>query len=942
MGGGKMSVKVYISKNAIDGILRVIEAQYKHLPQFDVEIVKFPHQADIICNHGAMLETFSDVPLVNINHGLYWSRQPWGDDMMDTNRQVVRSMINSVEMTAPSDWVNQAIRRGGFWYPETVYHGIDGDEFLPSKTHENYVLWNKARADYVSDPRDMQTIAMQMLGTQFVTTIGKSQPNVNVIGRKTHGEMKNVVSEAGVYLATVRETFGIATLEALAYGVPIAGWDWGGTSEIVIQGVTGYLAPPGDWNALEECIRKCFAEREYLSRNAIEDARTRWKWFPRIEQYANIFHRVHQGYNVHDRRRVSIIVTAYHLDEFLPDCLNSVSRQTFKDFECIVVDDGNLESTKKIVEEYAKQDKRFIYHATPENLGLPKARNFGLARSNGKYIRHVDADDFLADNAIELEVKALDQNGDFSIVYGHLEVINPDGSRRVDRSGEPIRSGWPERHFNWYRQMSHLNQLPSCSMARREVYERSGGYRTRMHRNEDAEFWCRVTSLGFHAIKFTEAVTYFHRERNDSKGAKEWQEEGGEPDWTSWFPWRMGASGYESAMTILRKNGENPPNPHLVPFGAQGRPPKNLGFWYVHDYSYPKVSIIMTCGPRHQPYLQDALDSIQAQNYPDWECILVNDTGEAWGKDIMGAPWAKVVNMEGNQGTSAARNAGLKKARGEYIVWMDADDYWLPWFLEKMVGYAERNFGVIFSDLIFHDEGEKFTIYRYPEFQSELVPQKMRYPGSSILVPKKIADRIMERQGGFDLEIPGMEDWDYQIAVHDAGFCAFHVPEPLFVYRRYSSTKRDNDFGRIEEIRQYIDQKWRIYRSGEKKLMCGCKSTKKPMAPQPSSLMSSSGNFDMQTNVNPTEAEKREQMVTIEYLGDIKSPFSIKSKMDGNVRYRFADDEFHKVVTVFLGDAQFLLGQLSKSGLPLYRIISGVQTNSNYAPTEFLGHPIAA
>jgi len=232
--------------------------------------------------------------------------------------------------------------------------------------------------------------------------------------------------------------------------------------------------------------------------------------------------------------------------------------------------------------------------------------------------------------------------------------------------------------------MAHMNQLPSCVMMRRAVLERSGGYRDRMKRNEDAEFWCRVTSLGFKAKKFTEAVTYFHRQRSDSKGAEEWAEEGKEPDWTAWFPWRMGASDYGEARKVLAKNAGAHPNPPLVPFGAQGKP-RDKRFWYVHDYAYPVVSVIVTCGPSHEKFLLDALDSVQAQSYPDWECIVVNDTGKEWGSDIMGAPFAKVVNMNGNEGVSAARNKGFEFAQGRFVIWMDADDYWLPWYLDKMV-----------------------------------------------------------------------------------------------------------------------------------------------------------------------------------------------------------------------------------------------------------------
>lgn len=818
-------MKVYINKKAIDGIRRVIDAQVRYLPSFGVEVVDDIRSADVICNHGNANEHLPGIPVVHVGHGFMWSRQPWGDGFMEVNRQVVEAMHTATAHTAPSEWVARAIRRGGFWYPNVIYHGVNADEFKPSKDHGNYVLWNKARADYVSDPGDMIRIAEMTQDVEFRTTIGSQNkmythtPNVRIIGVKPYEQMKPVVAGAGVYLATARETFGIGTLEALASGVPVAGWNWGGQSEIIVQGETGYLAPPGDYRALRECIQLCLSERDRLSANCVEDARKNWSWEPRIQQYAELFMDVYRKWNT-PAPKVSVIVTAYKLDEYIDQCLDSVQEQTFRDFECIVVDDANLASTRKIVEAHAKTDQRIRYAPTPENLGLPGARNYGLSLSSGRYVRHLDADDFLSPSALELETHELDTNRSVDIVYGHLEVVRTDGSRVLEH-GEPVRGGWPPAKYNWYHQMAHLNQLPSCVMARREVYERSGGYRERMKRNEDAEFWCRVTSLGFRAHKFTEAVTYYHRERHDSKGATEWQNEGAEPDWTAWFPWRMGAANFDQARDVLRQRGESPRNSYLVPFGAQGNPPRNLGFWYVHDYANPIVSIVVTCGPGHRKYLIDALDSIQAQTYPDWEVVVVNDTGEAWENDIMGAPWARVINMDGNRGASAARNEGFKHTRGRYIVWMDADDYWMPWFLERMVSTAEHNYGVIFSDIVLKEDGDTNKIYSYNDFQIDMVCKSMRYAGSSVLYPRDIVNEVFGRFGGWDENIPGMEDYLWQICVHSLGYCAFRIPEPLFVYRLYTSTKREKDHKRIEEILEYIDKVFPGLRTGEKTLCSG-------------------------------------------------------------------------------------------------------------------------
>lgn len=935
-------IRVHISPDYLDkrdsgdgGIRRVVEAMIKHLPTFGVEHVRDPDQAHIIVNHGATLTWRKNIPVVHIGHGLYWSRQPWGDNFQEVNAQVVESMARAVAHTVPSEWVGEAVRRGGFYYPEVVYHGVDAEDFGRG-TNGGYVLWNKARADYVSDPGDLMNVANRLRNVPFWTTIGKPTENVKVLGVTDYTNMKSLVANAGVYLCTARETFGIGTLEALACGVPVAGWDWGGQREIIIQGETGYLAPPGDFRALADCIQKCLAQRERLSYNAMEDVRNRWRWEPRIEQYANIFKRVYHEFYEIKRPKVSVIVTAYNLDRYLPACLESVEKQTFQDWECLVIDDAQMESTREIVENFKQKDLRFGYFRTAENVGLVGARNYGFYLADGRYIRHLDADDFLAENALELEMEALDTNPSIHIAYGHLESVREDGTR-VLKNGQPVRSEWPPNDFSWEEQMAHLNQLPSCVMMRREVLERSGGYRTRMRRNEDAEFWCRVTSLGFRAKKFTQAVTYFHRQREDSKGASEWQKEGPEPDWTAWFPWRMGAANFQQAVQVLRKHNGHNPRPQFVPFGAQGKAPGRK-FWYVHDYAYPVVSVVVTVGPGHESLVIDALDSIQAQSYPDWECIVVNDTGKPWPGDIMGAPWAKVVNMNGNQGASAARNEGYRHTRGRYIIWMDADDYWLPWFLDIMVSHAERNDGIIFSDLIMDNNGMK--IYRYRPFDSTRVPQTMQYPGSSILVPRGIVDAVIALQGGFDTKTVGMEDWDYQMAVHHLGFCAYRVEEPLFVYRMQTSTKREKDYGKIELIRAFMDEKWRVYRTGEKQLMCGCSGTR-VVTTKSGTTLSSSGNFQAQEE-EAAQGEMATQMVQVEYVGPTEETFTLRSRVVPGLTYRFGNNQYHRVQTVLTGDAEYFSGIHDGQDRPLYVTLAAQSAMETRDPSAFLGQAVAA
>lgn len=90
---------------------------------------------------------------------------------------------------------------------------------------------------------------------------------------------------------------------------------------------------------------------------------------------------------------VSIIITAYNVEEYISECLNSVLEQSYYNFECIVVDDGSSDRTGEIADRYAANDLRIkVIHK--ENGGAADARNTGLQLSQGNYVTFLDGDDF--------------------------------------------------------------------------------------------------------------------------------------------------------------------------------------------------------------------------------------------------------------------------------------------------------------------------------------------------------------------------------------------------------------------------------------------------------------------------------------------------------------------------------------------------------------------
>lgn len=890
---GAEAMKVYIAPyftrtdNADGGIRRVVEAQRRYLPEFGIECLDSPIGADVIACHGATLEERPGVPMVSHGHGLYWDGIDWPAWAFETNRQVIEVMCRAVAHTAPSEWVAAALRRGGLFYPEVVYHGVDSREWTPGQ-NGRYVLWNKARHDPVSDAGEAAKLAALMPDTKFVSTIGAETANLKICGVLALPDMQPIVQNAGLYLATARETFGVGTLEALASGVPVVGWAHGGQLEIVRDGETGYLAPPGDWEALIACVRRAFSERNRLGANARADAISRWGWRPRIAQYADLYRRVHAEYSA-PRPKVSVVVTCHNLARFLNECLASVSAQTMGDWECVIVDDASTDETPAVAHEWQAKDARFVYASTPENLKLSGALNFGIARSRGRYVLPLDADNTLDPNALIVLSTALDADSSIHIAYGHLDVVDERGENRR-------RNDWPWPAFNWRAQMAHLNQITSTALVRREVYERAGGYRLRAWRAEDAALWSLATSSGFRAKKVTELSVFTYRDRADSKS----KSEHGDGDWTAWYPWRIAGSHEEaqSKRSLVVADDSSIQNSEFVPFAAQGKPPKGMRCWPVLDHIRPFVSVIIPCGPGHESPLIDAVESVFAQDYAEWECIVVNDTGKTWpggmGSPVAGAPYARVIETGATKGTPTARNAGAKAARGTCLLWLDADDYLLPGVLAKMVATYQAQPGVIYGDWLRNDSDRSIPMTHYEswDFECGATLRQMQH-SVTCLVPRELHEKI----GGFDEKMRGWEDWDYFIALQAAGACSMRVPEPVFVYRFRAGTRRDDSFGQGMDLLQYIRDKWKPYYERKKEMPCaGCPQPKYKPLPPPATVNA------------PQAGASGAEAVLLYYDGPLAQTHTVVGPVTAT-QYRFGHDAAHRQKYVHAADAPEFLAR---------------------------------
>lgn len=185
---------------------------------------------------------------------------------------------------------------------------------------------------------------------------------------------------------------------------------------------------------------------------------------------------------------VSIVMPNYNEAPFLRVALDSILKQTWKNFECIIVDDGSSDGSREIIQEYAQKDPRIIFLANEKNLLICKTLNRGLGVARGKYVARMDSDDVCMPNRLETQVRFLElpENSRVGVVGSSVKVINEHGEQ-VGEKKFPL-GDTDIRNMIWY-------QTPiqhSSAMIRKQAIEECGNYDNDYVYAEDLELWVKI------------------------------------------------------------------------------------------------------------------------------------------------------------------------------------------------------------------------------------------------------------------------------------------------------------------------------------------------------------------------------------------------------------------------------------------------------------------
>lgn len=203
---------------------------------------------------------------------------------------------------------------------------------------------------------------------------------------------------------------------------------------------------------------------------------------------------------------VSVIIPAYNAAQTIAATIRSVQRQTLRDFEIIVIDDGCTDDTVKQVE--AIDDERIALFSY-ENAGLPTARNRGIVRARGEHLAFLDADDLWSSKKLESHVAILDQRRDVGAVYSWSCTI--DMQDRV--LGAHHAASWEGDVYARLLRAFFIGNA-SNAIVRRGAVDSVGPFDESLDRGEDWEFLTRLASRWpFVAVRDYQV---FYRQRDGS------------------------------------------------------------------------------------------------------------------------------------------------------------------------------------------------------------------------------------------------------------------------------------------------------------------------------------------------------------------------------------------------------------------------------------------
>ncbi len=449
------------------------------------------------------------------------------------------------------------------------------------------------------------------------------------------------------------------------------------------------------------------------------------------------FSELHRGLNQHSGAgqtlpKISVVTPSFNNGNYIEQTILSVVEQNYPNFEHFVMDGGSTDGTVRILKKY-----KHLHWVSEKDNGQSHALNKGFRAVSGEIIAWINSDDWYEPNVFHRVAAFFMQNPDKNIVMGNCNLIDESG-RVFDVVVNHAR-GFDE--LANYKAARSIPTQPAIFF-RKKLLDVYGLLDESLFYAMDYDLWLRFAMHNyFYHINETFANYRFH------PGAK-----GGDQDWDKFMP------EWEKVSKKYRQLRNTP----------------------------PLISVVIPCY-NYADYLPEAVESVVNQTFQDFEIIIVNDGSTDNSKEvaenlIKQYPSHQIYLLDQpNSGQPAiSRNNGIKRSRGKYIVPLDADDKLAPKGLELFYNALQS---LADQPCVAHGTIQYFgtdnNFWHARRFKSHHLLRRGHVPSCSMFHRS-----VWELQGGYRLNVPGYEDWDFWIGALEIGAEFVPISEVVMYYRK--------------------------------------------------------------------------------------------------------------------------------------------------------------
>lgn len=513
---------------------------------------------------------------------------------------------------------------------------------------------------------------------------------------------------------------------------------------------------------------------------------------------------------------ISIIVPIYNVEEYLRECLDSIQKQTYPNFECIMVNDGSTDNSKQIAEEYLV-DSRFKL-INQSNQGLSSARNTAIKHlsANSSFVSFVDSDDYIRSTFLEKMTAQIEE--DVDIIEGLFEHYHDGNIYYFPQSG-PYKVVLETTVEKLEYLALEKNRNSSCGkLIRRKMLH--GSFFPEGWIFEDLAVVPEFVTISNKWVKIQETV-YTYRIRENSIITSSFSEKDLDifkifEKFDCFFKDEsLNIKTWVEKLKLLHINyrSEKVPAQYIEKYQKE----KEKILSQIEEYEKGDLISIIVPIYNVENYLRQCLDSIQKQTYQNFECLLINDGSPDNSADICREYVEKDYRFryfeKENGGLSSARNVGIENSRGTYITFVDSDDWLDPNYLEvlhsKIVEYdtdfvigAYKQFNM--SDNCYYTHVWEQDYYEKIWTSQELIivlPNIENYDSSYTVSWGKLFKSSLFDQIKFNEQRRFGEDFECSFKLYLSMKSCLYIHKALYNYRVHSESM----VGTVRTERQLMD-----------------------------------------------------------------------------------------------------------------------------------------